>query len=79
MSEVLLTVLGPLSIGQLQTIVRGLPPSSTIRQSGTVTFNGAARAVFEFVLPAAGGGPGDGSFSRYTSTSSGGGGGMSPQ
>lgn len=78
MSEVLLTVLGPLSISQLQTIVRALPPSSTIRQSGTVTINGAARAVFEFVAPAAGGGPGDGSWS-YASSSSGGGGGRSPQ
>lgn len=77
MSEVLLTVLGPLSVGQLQTIVRALPPSSTIRQSGTVTFDGSARAVFEFVAPAAGGGPGDGSWS-YASPSSGGGG-RSPQ
>ena len=79
MSEVLLTVLGPLSISQLQTIVRGLPPSSTIRQSGTVTINGAARAVFEFVAPAAGGGPRDGTCSYTLSTSSGGGGGRSPQ
>ena len=78
MSEVLLTVLGPLSIGQLQTIARALPPSSTIRQSGTVTFDGAARAVFEFVAPAAGG-PGDGTYSYTLSTSSGGGGGRSPQ
>lgn len=79
MSEVLLTVVGPLSVAQLQNIARALPPGATIRQSGAVNRNGFSRAVFEFVAPAAGGGPGDGTCSYVPSTSSGGGGGRSPQ
>jgi hypothetical protein len=61
---VALTVLGPISVDVLNSLVKVLPRGTMISQTESVTINGKPRAVFDFIAPALGlsaplGGPSD--------------------
>lgn len=47
-----LTVLGPISVDVLNSLVRVLPSGTMISQTTTVEINGKPRAVFDFIAPA---------------------------
>lgn len=49
---VALTVLGPISVDVLNSLVRVLPRGTMISQTESVTINGKPRAVFDFIAPA---------------------------
>jgi hypothetical protein len=81
-----LTVLGPISVDVLNSLVKVLPGGTMISQTTTVEINGKPRAVFDFIAPVVdlsgpSGGPGHlPPVPPYAySTSSGNSGGRSPQ
>lgn len=47
-----LTVLGPISVDVLNSLVKVLPSGTMISQTTTVEINGKPRAVFDFIAPA---------------------------
>lgn len=48
-----LTVLGPIAVDTLNSLVRSLPKGTMITQTTTVEIDGKPRAVFDFLAPPA--------------------------
>jgi len=84
-----LTVLGPIAVDTLNSLVRSLPRGTMITQTTTVEIDGKPRAVFDFIAPAVdrsgpSGGPGHlppapAYITSGQATASGNSGGISPQ